>query len=453
MGVVGREQALAPERDQPVEARGPRLDGGEVVGRTRAVHGVHARQPAALHRHRVGARGRPAAPSSPARRSAEDVVGRGPHAVADPARRSRRTAPCGRRARRDRRGSCGARTPGPPARRGPGSSGRRTRSTVAGRARGRAGPTPGAADPDGGLATRRREPAGRPCRPGPGGAPSTTRGRRRRAAPPSIATVHPPPSAWRPRPVTVAPSRRSAPAATAASATASAMLPNPRRGYRKVPAPGPGAPGEPAHDGRRRRGADPPAGQLAGQVAGVGIPQLAGVGPVEGVEHRRVRGRPAPPRRTCRPAGAAAGRSRRRTPPGPRSRRGVRRSRSPVRSGKASQRSSRRMRPWRGRTCRSAPSRPRSGAQHLGRRGGVQPVAAVVDPQAGDVERPGHAPDGTGPFEHHDVVPRGRRPPRRGQPRRAGSEDGDHVRAAQPPAPSDAASRLVTPDLPMRRPR
>ena len=124
-------------------------------------------------------------------------------------------------------------------------------------------------------------------------------------------------------------------------------------------APAACAAGEPAHDVGRRRRADPPPGQLAGQIGGVGVPQLAGVRTVERVEHRRAE--PGPDhlgervgagRRSGPVAASTAARAAKR--------RGVRRSRSPVRSGKASHRSSRRMRPWRGRVWRSAPSSSRS---------------------------------------------------------------------------------------------
>ena len=85
------------------------------------------------------------------------------------------------------------------------------------------------------------------------------------------------------------------------------------------------------------------------------------------------------------------------------------------------------MRPWRGRVWRSSPSRS---AQRVQDRGGgrrVQAVAAVVDPQAGDLERPGHPADRARPLEHDDLVPGRRGPPGGREARGPRSDDRDHA--------------------------
>ena len=445
----GVNRPVAPERDQPVEIARPRFDGGEVGGRTGAVHRVHAWQPPALHRHR-SERGEAGGAQLTREAVGEDVVGRGPHAVADPARdlgaHHRAVGGLGGIVAvvagfgHPRRQHLGARevvrvelgppwqveheveqdqrpVPQPGRGLGRGDGSRRVDHADQGR-KGRRRPHVGGVD--GGGAVDRHGPAtavgvateAGDRGPEPDGRPGGHRGVGHRFG--------------------------------------DAAEPAPR--VQEGAATAPGAPGEPPHDGRRRRGADAPAGQLAGQVAGVGIPQLAGVRPVEGVEHRGSEARPhhlgervgpRPPQRAGRGVERRPGRE----PPGCASQqvtRAQREGQPAIQQADA---------PVARADLQVGAEQAAQWAQHLGRRGGVQPVAAVVDAQAGDVERPGHAPGGTGPFQHHDVVPRGRRPPRRGQPCRAGSEDGDHVRAAQPPAPSDAASRLVTPDLPMRRPR
>ena len=60
------------------------------------------------------------------------------------------------------------------------------------------------------------------------------------------------------------------------------------------------------------------------------------------------------------------------------------------------------------------------------RRGGMEPVAAVVDPEAGDLERAGHAAHGRGPLEDHHLVAGRRRAPGGGEPGRARPDDRDH---------------------------
>ena len=70
-------------------------------------------------------------------------------------------------------------------------------------------------------------------------------------------------------------------------------------------------------------------------------------------------------------------------------------------------------------------------AEHLGRRGRVEAVAAVVDAQPRDLERPGHAADGCRPLEDDHLVASLRRPPRCGQAGRPGAEDRDHGAAGK----------------------
>ena len=66
-----------------------------------------------------------------------------------------------------------------------------------------------------------------------------------------------------------------------------------------------------------------------------------------------------------------------------------------------------------------------------GRRGRVEAVAALVDAQPRDLERPGHAADGCRPLEDDHLVASLRRPPRRGQAGRPGAEDRDHGAAGK----------------------
>ena len=55
----------------------------------------------------------------------------------------------------------------------------------------------------------------------------------------------------------------------------------------------------------------------------------------------------------------------------------------------------------------------------------MQPVAAVVDPHAVDLERAGQPADPVGALEHGDRVARAGRPPGRCQAGRPGAEDDD----------------------------
>ena len=80
---------------------------------------------------------------------------------------------------------------------------------------------------------------------------------------------------------------------------ASAMAPNPSPGIEERRSPA-HAPDQATGDVGRRRRRHPPAGQLAGQRARVGVPQLPGVRLVERAPHGRARARPAPLRRRCR---------------------------------------------------------------------------------------------------------------------------------------------------------
>jgi hypothetical protein len=63
--------------------------------------------------------------------------------------------------------------------------------------------------------------------------------------------------------------------------------------------------------------------------------------------------------------------------------------------------------------------------QQSGRCRRVEAVAAVVDPDTGDVERAGEAADAVGPLEHGDRMPAPGGLPGSGQAGRAGAEHDD----------------------------
>ena len=132
---------------------------------------------------------------------------------------------------------------------------------------------------------------------------------------------------------------------------------------------------------------------------------------------RRARAPARTPRRTCRRAGGAAGRGPRRARRPSAIAGGRRRSRSAGAAGSAIQRPARRMRPLRGRPCRSSPSRRAQLGEDARLDGRVQPVAAVVDPQPGDlVSWPPAPPTAVGALEH--APPRGPARPRARRRRR-----------------------------------
>ncbi len=66
-------------------------------------------------------------------------------------------------------------------------------------------------------------------------------------------------------------------------------------------------------------------------------------------------------------------------------------------------------------------------SEDVGRGRRVQAMAAEVDPQAGDLERAGHAPDPGRALEHDDLVPGGRGPPGGGEAGGPRPDDGDHA--------------------------
>ena len=76
------------------------------------------------------------------------------------------------------------------------------------------------------------------------------------------------------------------------------------------------------------------------------------------------------------------------------------------------------MRPWRPHLEVGA-EQARQGRQDRARRGRMEPMAAVVDPEAGNLERPGHAPDDRRPLDHHHLVAGRRGAPGGGEPGRA----------------------------------
>ena len=153
VGVVGHEQALAAEGDQPRVRRQPQLDASTGPTRTRA--GTPGRPAAAGAPRPTSARGRAARSGRRLRasRSASSSGVRLPRVVAHPARQLGARAPCDRAGRPGCRGSSSAPTPATPGLRGRGSSGRRTPSTVAGRRRGRRARAPGGAEPAGRSST------------------------------------------------------------------------------------------------------------------------------------------------------------------------------------------------------------------------------------------------------------------------------------------------------------
>ena len=132
-------------------------------------------------------------------------------------------------------------------------------------------------------------------------------------------------------------------------------------------APAPRRPPQRArHDATGRARAHPAAGLLAGELGRGDAPDLARVREVERARRAWDRARPAAPRRRCPPAGAAQGPQGGVAQGAGRHAGGRRRSRSSGRSGKAIHRPPSRIRPCRGRTCRSSPRSARSSARIRG---------------------------------------------------------------------------------------
>ena len=169
--------------------------------------------------------------------------------------------------------------------------------------------------------------------------------------------------------------------------------------------------------------ADPPAGELAGQLARIDAPDLADVGAVELVGDGRTEPGPdhlgegvLPRAAASRGEGGIARGPQRERPRGAGHQVG-----GPQREGDPAP--AEQDAPVAGPDLEVVAEQRAQGVEQARRRGRVEAVAAEVDAQAGHLVAGRHAPDPFGPLDHGDLVPGEGGPPGGDQPGRARSHD------------------------------